>query len=320
LEWEPNERDAWVSDAQRWINQIKSVLQCKIDLDEQGEIAGIHVVSGPERDPRHIVRDVESLLKARLQMDVYYKKIGVVQVVDNGHAEGRGEAPLRPTTPGPDAVSPRGVTFLPPRREPVAATERSVSARPAPPAVPPADQSPADHFRTDQLRTDQLRTDQLRTDQLRKEQPLSIPLPAILVAEDAFPRLVCLGVSLMSSDRSVRAEVRLGSGDQEATGTTESANHADSDLDCIARATVDAVGRLLALPAVLHLREVRLDTIGGRNTVLVAVDLVESRRTETLLGACAASHNRQQSVVHAVLAALNRRLGLFALREGAAEG
>jgi hypothetical protein len=300
LEWEPNERDAWVSDAQRWINQIKSVLQCKIDLDEQGEIAGIHVVSGPERDPRHIVRDVESLLKARLQMDVYYKKIGVVQVVDNGHAEGRAEAPLRPTTPASDAASPRGVTFLPPRREPTAATERSAPAHPATPAARPADD--------------------FRTNQLREDQPLSIPLPAILVAEDVFPRLVCLGVSLMSSDRLVRAEVRLGSGGLEATSTTESANHADSDLDCIARATVDAVGRLLALPAVLHLREVRLDTVGGRSTVLVAVDLVESRRTETLLGVCAASHNRQQSVVHAVLAALNRRLGLFALREGAAEG
>ena len=83
----------------------------------------------------------------------------------------------------------------------------------------------------------------------------------------------------------------------------ESANHADSDVLCIARATVEAVGLLLALPVVLHLREARLDVIGGQSTVLVAVDLVESRRTETLLGACAARHNRQQSIVHAVLAA-----------------
>ncbi len=305
MEWEPNERDAWVSDAQRWIGQIKSVLHCKIDLDDQGEIAGIHVVSGPERDPRHIVRDVESLLKARLQMDVYYKKIGVVQVVDSGHAEARAEAPPRRAVPGPEAALPGGVSFLPPRQDAAAAADRPVPARAAPPAARPAVRVPADRPATDPLALNE---------------PLSIPIPAILVAEDAFPRLVCLGVSLLSSDRSVRAEVRLGSGGREATGAMESANHADSDLDCIARATVDAVGRLLALPAVLHLREVRLDTVGGQNTVLVAVDLVESRRTETLLGACAARHNRQQSVVHAVLAALNRRLGLFALREGAAEG
>ena len=84
MEWEPNERDAWAVDAQRWIEQIKGVLQCKIDLDSDGEVLGVHVVAGMDREPRHIVRDVESLLKARLDIDVYYKKIGVVQVLDNG--------------------------------------------------------------------------------------------------------------------------------------------------------------------------------------------------------------------------------------------
>ncbi len=279
MEWEPNERDAWVADAQRWISQIKGVLQCKIDLDDHGDIAGVHVVAGMERDPRHIVRDVESLLKARLQMDVYYKKIGVVQVLENGGAEAPA-APQPHIVAGPVPVTSRGVTFLPPRDGGGSAAAEPAAAR----AAIAAD-----------------------------------ALPAILVAEDAFPRPVCLSVALVSSDRGVRAEVRLGSGGREAVGIAESPNHADSDILCIARATVDAVGGLLALPLVLHLREVRLDTIGDQATVLVAVDLVESRRTETLLGACAARHNRQQAVVHAVLGALNRRLGLFALRE-AAEG
>jgi len=82
LEWEPNEDAAWIKDAERWIAQIKSVRQCKIDLDPEGEISGVHVVAGIDREPRHIVRDVEGLLKARLGLNVYYKKIGVVQVVD----------------------------------------------------------------------------------------------------------------------------------------------------------------------------------------------------------------------------------------------
>ena len=83
MDWDPAERDAWVTDAERWIGQINGVLQSKIDLDDAGEVAGVHVVAGMEREPRHIVRDVEGLLKARLDLDVYYKKIGVVQVVDN---------------------------------------------------------------------------------------------------------------------------------------------------------------------------------------------------------------------------------------------
>jgi len=291
LEWEPNERDAWVSDAQRWITQIKGVLQCKIDLDDQGEIAGIHVVAGLDRDPRHIVRDVESLLKARLQIDVYYKKIGVVQVVesprpaDNVARPAAVDVPATASAPvqAPAPATSPGVTFLPPRGE----TPRPVMPHGAAPAPAVA-------------------------------APLAEPVPAVLVAEDAFPRPTCRGVSLLSSDRSVRAEVVLAAGGREAAGVAESAGHADADLHCIARATVEAVGLLLALPVVLHLREIRLDTVGGQATVLAAVDLVESRRTETLLGACALRHNRQQAVVHAVLAALNRRLGLFALREAEA--
>lgn len=289
MEWEPNERDAWVSDAQRWITQIKGVLQCKIDLDDQGEIAGIHVVAGLDRDPRHIVRDVESLLKARLQMDVYYKKIGVVQVVesprpaDSASRPAGGDLPAASPAPAGAPAAAPGVTFLPPHGE--APRPVNTSGRVAPPAA---------------------------------VGPPSEPVPAVLVAEDAFPRPTCRGVSLLSSDRSVRAEVVLAAGGREVAGVAESAGHADADLLCIARATVEAVGLLLALPVVLHLREIRLDTVGGQATVLAAVDIVESRRTETLLGACALRHNRQQAVVHAVLAALNRRLGLFALREAEA--
>lgn len=289
MEWEPNERDAWVSDAQRWITQIKGVLQCKIDLDDQGEIAGIHVVAGLERDPRHIVRDVESLLKARLQMDVYYKKIGVVQVVesprpiDSASRPAAGGLPAA-ATPAVQAAAPApGVTFLPPRGE------ATGPAKPHEQAAPPA-----------------------------AVEPPREAVPAVLVAEDAFPRPTCRGVSLLSSDRSVRAEVVLAAGGREVAGVAECAGHADADLLCIARATVEAVGLLLALPAVLHLREIRQDILGGQATLLAAVDIVESRRTETLLGACPLRHNRQQAVVHAVLAALNRRLGLFALREAEA--
>ncbi|MFH1842776.1 MAG: hypothetical protein ABIF77_06175 [bacterium] len=106
MEWEPNERDAWVADAERWIIQIPGVRQCKIDLDNAGEVTGVHVVTGMEREPRHIVRDVEGLLKARLDCNVYYKKIGVVQVVDNGVESG--QDPLA-FTPGELAELPDGL-------------------------------------------------------------------------------------------------------------------------------------------------------------------------------------------------------------------
>ncbi|MHB8078052.1 MAG: hypothetical protein ACYDIE_02190 [Candidatus Krumholzibacteriia bacterium] len=87
MESHPNPRDAWVKDAERWICQIHGVRQCKVDLDGHGEVSGVHVVAGMEREARHVVRDVEGLLKARLGLSVFYKKIGVVQVVDNEQDE-----------------------------------------------------------------------------------------------------------------------------------------------------------------------------------------------------------------------------------------
>ena len=270
MEWDPKERDAWVVDAERWIVQIKGILQCKIDLDDAGEVVGVHVVAGMEREPRHVVRDVEGLLKARLGLDVFYKKIGVVQVVDNDHDIADGTEP-----PGP--VASQSVPLEAP-------------AQPDEPDAPAAQTPFAD---------------------------LPAPVPAVLVAEDPAVRLRCVGVGVMSSDTLVRAEVQLLAGEVEARGVQEGPNHAGSDVQLVARATLSALSELLTDPVLLHLHDVRLMSLAGHEIVLAAVDLVESRSTETLFGTCAAGHNRQQAIVHAVLDALNRRLALIALKTAA---
>ncbi len=304
MEWEPNEqggsvrgnsdRDNWVSDAQRWICQINGILQCKIDLDDEGEISGVHVVAGMERDPRHIVRDVEGLLKARLDVDVYYKKIGVVQVLDNGplnEGAGPSDAPLvaqESPTKAPTTVPGSTVTFHPP------ASEKD--------DVP---ESP-DSFGVPDTAAD-------------GSEPLPDPTPAILVVEDLGARVVCGGVGVMASDTSIRAEVQLRAGEVESRGLREGPNHADSDILLVAQAAVAAVAEWIADPVLLHLNEVRLQDIGGETVVVAAVDLVEGRRSTTLYGTCSTSHNRLQAVVYSVLDALNRRLALHGLKslEGA---
>ncbi len=114
MEWEPEQKDAWASDAQRWICQINGVLQCKIDVSDSGDVDGVHVVAGMERDPRHIVRDVESLLKARLDMDIYYKKIGVVQVLESSPPGGSESAVAAVTEAAHDTATPETELGPPP--------------------------------------------------------------------------------------------------------------------------------------------------------------------------------------------------------------
>jgi len=126
VEWQPEDRDAWVADAEKWISQIKGVLQCKIDLAADGEISGVHVVARSDREPRHIVRDVEGLLKARLGISVFYKKIGVVQVVEAD------SAPLLETAEPEPRLSAK------PGGEPSEAA-RAATAAPEAPAEPAQD-------------------------------------------------------------------------------------------------------------------------------------------------------------------------------------
>jgi len=298
LEWDPEERDAWVTDAQRWIGQIKGVLQSKIELDADGEILGIHVVAGFDRDPRHIVRDVESLLKARLGIDVYYKKIGVVQVLENDYSP---DETAREPGPGGDKTSqaaPSGVTFHAPQ-EPEHPGETSAEQAPESPESP--EQEPSSGARDQQ-------------DQQAPERP---PIPAILVAEDLPPRILCAGVGVLVSESLVRAEVQLSAGDLAVRGMREGPNHPQSDVTLIAEATLAAVGQLLATDVLLHVREITTATLGGKEVVLAAVNLVEGRRSEVLFGTCGADHNRQQAVVFAVLDALNRRLSQYPLQDEA---
>jgi hypothetical protein len=274
LEWEPDNNIAWVQDAERWISQIHGVRHCKIDLDREGEITGVHVVAGMEREPRHIVRDVEGLLKARLGVSVFYKKIGVVQVMDS-----------EPETDAETEPLDRG--------ELQAASAASSSADPS---VEPA---PAPHLR-----------------------PLAAEAAAeaVLLEEAAAPRLLCSGVGVMASETTIRAEVDLCAGEVEVRGAEEGPNREDGDLHVVARAALAALSELLDEPILLSLSEVRLQQVAEQPLALVAVELVEGRRSERLFGTCPARHNRQQAVVYAILDALNRRLAMMGIRTGEVVG
>ncbi|MEN8008698.1 MAG: hypothetical protein ABFS42_16940, partial [Candidatus Krumholzibacteriota bacterium] len=317
-----NERDAWVADAQRWICQIKGVLQCKIDLDAAGEITGVHVVADLEREPRHIVRDVESLLKARLQMDVYYKKIGVVQVMGNsGSAPEETPAATKVEVVGAGVAGPSGVTFHPPGgNTDDDALAKLVDAGPPGSAVgtlPAPDPAPVSMADTASAPA----AESVSESAPESAAPTTAPaaaIPAILVAEGLAPRIICSGVGVMASDMVVRAEVQLLAGEVEARGTREGPNHADADVQLVARATLDAVTELLVEPVLLHLNEIRITDLGGQSVVTTAVDLVEGRHSETLFGTCSTRHNHQQAVVHAVLDSLNRRLSMYSLKTASA--
>ncbi|KGG80095.1 hypothetical protein [Caloranaerobacter azorensis] len=69
-----------IKDIEQFINQIKSVLSCKIVADENGSIQEIHILSDTKRSPKQVSRDVQSGLISRFGLDIDHKKISIAQI------------------------------------------------------------------------------------------------------------------------------------------------------------------------------------------------------------------------------------------------
>ncbi len=63
---------------------VQGVSSCRIRIDGSGQVSEVHVVSRAGKSPKLVARDVEGILKAEMDLDVDYKKIGVV-VLDAEH-------------------------------------------------------------------------------------------------------------------------------------------------------------------------------------------------------------------------------------------
>jgi hypothetical protein len=213
-----------VERAETLVHRIQGVSSCRIRLDGAGQIAEIHVVARPGKSPKFIARDVESALKGGMNLDVDYKKIGVVM---------------------------------------------------------------------------------LDTESAAPEEPTVEEFPIIEHASRfAFTR-----VNVASSRDGVRAEVELARDGAVAFGGCESDNPAAGALAVIADATLRAVSEFLDEPTRLCLGGVLKVSLGGREAVVVSVDVVGARHTKTLAGCALIAGDEHRTAVFATLDAVNRLAG-----------
>jgi hypothetical protein len=64
----------------RAIEQLRGIEVAHIVMSDSAEVMEVHVVATPERKPKQVVRDIESLLMAQLGIEVDYRKISVAQM------------------------------------------------------------------------------------------------------------------------------------------------------------------------------------------------------------------------------------------------
>ncbi|MHB1651859.1 MAG: hypothetical protein ACYCVD_05185 [Desulfitobacteriaceae bacterium] len=62
------------------LKQIKAVTAARVKKNAEGEIEEIHILAGGDRNPKQIVRDVESVFAAQFGLEVDHKKISVAQL------------------------------------------------------------------------------------------------------------------------------------------------------------------------------------------------------------------------------------------------
>lgn len=70
------------------IRRVRGVVSARVLRGDEGEISEVHVVSEPGRNPKQLVRDIESAVLVGLGLSLDHKKISVVQL----ETEPRGEA------------------------------------------------------------------------------------------------------------------------------------------------------------------------------------------------------------------------------------
>lgn len=71
------------------ICRIPDVLSCKVILGDKSEIQDIHVLCATGRNVKQLVRDIQSAISARFNMEIDYKIISVAQIEENEHKENR---------------------------------------------------------------------------------------------------------------------------------------------------------------------------------------------------------------------------------------
>lgn len=137
-------------------------------------------------------------------------------------------------------------------------------------------------------------------------------LPA---ARETLGRVALGGVSLHHAPGSIEVEVTLSTGRVQATGRASGAGTRFEVRRVIAQATLDAVSRLADGDLGLSLGELEERDLGARRVVMVRVNRIHGRNESSLIGCCETGYDSTQTVIFAVLDALNRLLGSFGPRQ-----
>ncbi|HTE75092.1 MAG TPA: hypothetical protein VK640_18095 [Actinomycetes bacterium] len=138
--------------------------------------------------------------------------------------------------------------------------------------------------------------------------PVRVPARGTASQAGGRPRLVIERVQLVSAGLSTSVTVVLAHGGRSVQGTAEGTATTGSLHRSVAAATLRAVESVVGEGVRFDVEHVEVARTGPDRTALVVVTMVTERATQRLSGASVVREDVRQSVIRAVLAAVNRRV------------
>lgn len=78
-----------IEEIEKFLKNLNGILFAKIILSDDEDIKEIHIITNHSTNPKKVIRDIESLLLAKYNIEVDYRKISIAQVkedeINNGH-------------------------------------------------------------------------------------------------------------------------------------------------------------------------------------------------------------------------------------------
>lgn len=77
------------SDVRALLSKLPDIINCSVVCNEEGNIEEIHVLAAVGRNIKQLVRDIQSAICAKFNMQVDYKKISIAQINEAEFKEAR---------------------------------------------------------------------------------------------------------------------------------------------------------------------------------------------------------------------------------------
>lgn len=270
------------------LSRIPGVTATRVVVDDDGAPSEIHVLAGPDKPAKQVVRDVQSVALARFDLELDRRIVSVVQLESPPPGTAGDEAPrpgraLRAATgedPAQDPAQDRAV-------DRAAASGAGVSAASA---VAASERAASAGERAGE-RTGELHG--VRAD------------PALRTS-----RVTLIGVSVSRDGHRQNVEVTLSWRGNKAVGWEAGAATASGTYRQVALATLAALHQIDPATEATDVETATVARLGHRDVASVTLLVLDPPREELLCGtALVGGTGASDAVARAVLDALNRRLG-----------